>query len=184
MRKANEIITYSGACFDPFTPTAADIRIWDIAHALPFLCRANGHFTQFYSVGQHSLNCMREAEGRGLSPRIQLFALLHDATECYLSDITRPVKTHLPEYVAAEHRLMTVIFEALCGFLPEEEEWQLVREIDDTLLYHEFYRLRGEPLFERVPPLHFPLSTEFEDFSAVERQLLDAYELLAKICSV
>ena len=49
-------MTYSKIMFDPLQPDTALIDIQDIAHALSMLCRANGHFPIFYSVGQHSIN--------------------------------------------------------------------------------------------------------------------------------
>ena len=50
----SEIMTYTKKMFDPLQPNAELIDIEDIAHALSMLCRANGHFRSFYSVGQHS----------------------------------------------------------------------------------------------------------------------------------
>ena len=58
----SRILTYTKKMFDPLRPDAALIDIRDIAHALSMLCRANGHFKTFYSVGQHSINCAKEAE--------------------------------------------------------------------------------------------------------------------------
>ena len=85
------IITISKKRFSPLQAEAGDIEITDIAHALSLLCRANGYTRHFYSVAQHSLNCAAEAKARGLSEDIQLACLLHDASEAYISDITRPV---------------------------------------------------------------------------------------------
>ena len=56
-----EIKTYTGIMFDPIVPESEKIDIVDIAHALSMLCRGNGHMKHFYSVGQHSVNCMMEA---------------------------------------------------------------------------------------------------------------------------
>ena len=95
----SEILTYTGIMFDPINPNADLIYIRDIAHALSLLCRANGHFKHFYSVGQHSINCAIEARARGFSARTQLGCLLHDGSEAYLSDVTRPVKVLMPEYL-------------------------------------------------------------------------------------
>ena len=75
----SRILTHSKIMFDPLHPEAELIEITDIAHALSMLCRANGHFQSFYSVGQHCINCMLEAKARGYSERVQLGCLLHDA---------------------------------------------------------------------------------------------------------
>ena len=79
------ITTYSGEAFDPAQPDSQKIHIADIAHALSLLCRANGHFKRFYSVGQHCVNCALEAQARGYRPQVQLACLLHDASEAYLA---------------------------------------------------------------------------------------------------
>ena len=51
----SSIKTYTGVMFDPLNPESELIDILDIAHALSMLCRANGHFRNFYSVGQHCI---------------------------------------------------------------------------------------------------------------------------------
>ena len=89
------ILTYKKKEFYPLSPKTEDIDIEDIAHALSLLCRANGHFKHFYSVGLHSLNCAYEAMARGYSENVVLGCLLHDGSEAYLADITRPVKKPL-----------------------------------------------------------------------------------------
>ena len=83
---------------NPLCPKQEEIRIEDIAHAQSLMTRANGHFPEFYSVGQHSIACAREAIARNYSSRVVLACLLHDGSEAYLSDITRPVKGELSEY--------------------------------------------------------------------------------------
>ena len=90
--------TFSGKKFDPMHMNSEDVSLEDLAHALSLLCRGGGHLKYFYSVGQHSINCMKEARARGWSKRVQLACLLHDASEAYIADIIRPVKVHLPEY--------------------------------------------------------------------------------------
>jgi 5'-deoxynucleotidase YfbR-like HD superfamily hydrolase len=105
------IKTYTGVMFDPLYPESELIDILDIAHALSMLCRANGHFRSFYSVGQHCINCAMEAKARGYSERVQLACLLHDASEAYLSDVTRPVKHELPKYLEIEKPLQESIWQ-------------------------------------------------------------------------
>ena len=78
------ITTYTGKHFEPTNPDPELIRIEDIAHALSMLCRGNGHVKTFWSVGQHCICCAREAAARGLSNRMVLVCLLHDASECYM----------------------------------------------------------------------------------------------------
>jgi len=103
--------TFSGKKFDPMHMNSEDVSLKDLAHALSLLCRGGGHLKYFYSVGQHSINCMKEARARGWSKRVQLACLLHDASEAYIADIIRPVKAHLPEYYKIESKIMTCIFD-------------------------------------------------------------------------
>lgn len=86
------ITTYSKIHFTPLAPKKSQILIEDIVHAQSLMTRANGHFPEFYSVAQHSIACGREAIARGYSGRLVLACLIHDGSEAYLSDITRPVK--------------------------------------------------------------------------------------------
>lgn len=93
------IMTDSKIHFTPHNPNKDDININDIAHALAHMCRANGHFNSFYSVTQHSINCSLEARAKGYPKDVQLACLLHDASEAYMSDITRPVKKLVTQYL-------------------------------------------------------------------------------------
>lgn len=101
VEKSGWIQTYSGVKFEILDPTIAMIKRADIAHGLSMICRFNGHTRWFYSVAQHSLLVMElvklELERVKLfSPaknlQILLHALLHDASEAYIGDVTRPLK--------------------------------------------------------------------------------------------
>ena len=178
MRNPNEIRTYHGIDMDPFAAKEQQINIKDIAHALSLLCRANGHISRFYSVAQHCLNCEKEAEARGYSKRVRMFCLLHDATECYISDVTRPVKRRFPLYYEAEENLAQVIYKSLVGFLPDELEKKLVGEVDDCLLYYEFLSLCGVSFFDNEPKLCGDLKFDFEDFDLVKQRFINRYNSL------
>lgn len=172
------IITYTKTRFSPLAAKEEDINIHDIAHALSLMCRANGHIKHFYSVAQHSINCAIEASARGLSERIQLACLLHDASEAYLSDVTRPIKRNLPQYLVFEEALQSKIFiKFQLSDLTEEEQGH-VKNIDDTLLYYEFLELMGEMIFPEEPQLTSSLSFDRVDFEHVERQFINMYKML------
>ncbi len=171
----SEILTYSGIMFDPLHPDPELIRVRDIAHALSFLCRANGHFPTFYSVAQHSVACCREAVARGDSKKIQLACLLHDASEAYLSDVTRPVKAEMPLYLELEAPLQDAIWNKWLSEPLTEEEYRRVFEIDDTLLYHEFLTHTGMALQESAPAIASHPRFVYEDFGKVEQEFLDLF---------
>lgn len=141
MRKGDFILTGQGVEFYPLDPRKEEILIEDIAHALAFTCRGNGHLKSFYSVAQHSIYCAREAKLRGYSKRVQLACLLHDGSEAYMSDITRPVKKELSEYLIIEEKLQNFIYECYgLGDLSEEELKQ-VKTVDDAMLKYEMKSL-------------------------------------------
>ena len=137
--------TYTGNKIDPMSMTASDISIQDIAHALSLTCRGGGHVSYFFSVAQHSINCMNEAKARGWSERLQLACLLHDASEAYISDIIRPVKAHLSNYLEIESSIMNVILERFGLADLSEEENAMWKQIDDDMMNFELKNLmKGE----------------------------------------
>lgn len=69
---------------------------------------------------------MEEAKIRGYSRRVQLACLLHDASEAYLSDVTRPVKQEIPKYLEIEKPLQEAIWKKYLGDLLTEEEYEQV----------------------------------------------------------
>jgi uncharacterized protein len=84
------ILTRSGLMVPLDQPAPHHIRLGDIAHALARIPRFNGHTTAQWSVADHSLLVL-ELLPAGLPADIMLAALLHDAHEAYLGDITSPV---------------------------------------------------------------------------------------------
>ena len=174
-------MTHSKKMFDPLHPKAELIDIEDIAHALAMLCRANGHFKTFYSVCQHSINCMREAAARGYSNKVQLGCLLHDASEAYLSDVTRPVKAELPQYKLIEEPLQEVIWNKWLDAPLTEQEYKQVFEIDDAILAHEFINLMGEAIFDVTPELQSQPQFAFTGFAECTEEFLTLFRALTAI---
>lgn len=173
---ADYITTYTKIHFTPLEPEKEEISVEDIAHALSLMCRANGHFPEFYSVAQHCIHCCAEAKARGLSGRVVLACLLHDAGEAYLADITRPVKKNLPEYQRIEEGLLLAIYSRFLGSGLTAEEECLVKAVDDELLYHEFYHYMGEKLMDEPPKLLTRPEFMERPFHEVEEEYIRTYE--------
>jgi Predicted hydrolases of HD superfamily len=172
------IRTFSGIRFDPLNPDEQNIRLEDIAHSLSLLCRANGHFSDFFSVGRHSLNCEAEAKARELTTRVRLACLLHDASEAYISDLTRPVKSELPAYWAIEDRLLEAVYRrfGLSYLSPDESE--LVKDIDDSMMYYEFIHFTGEQVLDYTPTLISSPRYDATPFNDVEEEFLSTVRQL------
>lgn len=170
--------TYTGLVFEPMYMTADNIRAEDIAHALSLLCRGGGHIRHFYSVGQHSMNCASEALARGWSSRVGLACLLHDASEAYISDIIRPVKKHLTNYLEIESMIMEAVLTHFgLGTLTEEERRQ-VRQIDDEMLMYELHGLMPEIHIQSLPRMQLEPDLSEKSFMEVEKAFL---EMLRKL---
>lgn len=99
----------SAKVIDLTNPAPGLIRIDDIALALSRICRFAGHTLRFYSVAEHCVMVSRL-----VPPEAALPALLHDASEAYLGDVTMPLKAVLPAYKAIEHRMEQAIDAAFC----------------------------------------------------------------------
>ena len=174
------ITTIGGRSFDPLSPDLNDIDIHDIAHSLSLICRANGHFSRFFSVARHCINCASEAKARGYGARVQLLCLLHDATEAYVGDMTRPLKRQLPYYCECESRLHGQILDRFGIPCENDEENKIVREIDDCMLYHEFLIFNGDKLFDEPPEIHIEIAHSEKEFSQTKDEFLALFEKLMK----
>ena len=98
------IMLQSGAWFDFAAPHSSPFTIEDIAHGLSNICRYSGQCNGFYSVAEHSLLVSETVIG------FELEALMHDAAEAFLGDITRPLKQMLPDYKRIEGEVERAIF--------------------------------------------------------------------------
>lgn len=127
------ISTFSGRCFWPLDPKVEDLSLMDIAHSLSMQCRYTGHTRVFYSVAQHSCLVAREC-----SKENQKVGLLHDAPEAYITDLARPIKRFMPEYVAVENRIWQAVARRwqLPHVIPDE-----VKAIDNAILEDERMQL-------------------------------------------
>lgn len=175
MESMGAITTYTGHKFDPMNPQMETLDIRDIAHALSLTCRGNGHVKQFFSVGQHCIMCAREAMARGYSKRVVLGCLLHDASEAYMSDVPRPFKEMLPEYVKLEEKLIDLIYMRFIGSTLSEEELRLVSKVDDAVLYYDMLELFGVPWGEKSA-LEVEPDYTIQPFEEVEQTYLKLFE--------
>ena len=99
------IMLQSGAWFDFVDPEASDFSIEDIAAGLSNTCRYSGQCSGFYSVAEHSLLVSEVAHDHSYA------ALMHDAAEAFIGDITRPLKQLLPDFKRIEARVEKAIFD-------------------------------------------------------------------------
>lgn len=138
------IRTWSGGRFDFAAPSAADIRLEDIAHALGQLCRFTGHTSSFYSVAEHSVHVSHL-----VPPEHARWALLHDAAEAYIGDVARPLKltAGMDGYRELEARVEAAVLEAF-GVELTPEAVEAVKKADLQMLSLEARELLGVEDFE------------------------------------
>jgi uncharacterized protein len=103
--KGPRIMLASGRWFDLLDPHGSDFTIEDIAHGLSLVCRYAGQCHSYFSVAEHSLLVTSVAD------TFKYEALLHDAAEAFIGDITRPLKQLLPEYKRIEALVEDAVIE-------------------------------------------------------------------------
>lgn len=131
MKNSCWIQTYTGRKFYPLNPAAEDICWVDIAHALSNICRFTGHCSEFYSVAQHCV-----IASQIVTPKNKLWALLHDASEAYICDVSSPIKKDdcFKPYREIEKNIMDVVMDA-CELSREQPDE--ISKIDLLLLRTE-----------------------------------------------
>lgn len=132
--------TYTGRKFYPKEPARTNICINDIAHALSYQCRYNGHTRKFYSVAEHSVLLAREAKDLAYPTEFIMTALLHDAAEAYIGDLPGPIKDALPEFNWMEDQLNDRIARHFPIVYPFPHE---IIELDNQIVHDERTMLMG-----------------------------------------
>lgn len=143
------ILTSTKKRFDFLNPRVEDVELSDIAFALSHINRYTGHVGP-YSVASHSLHVARIVETVLGRADLVLEALLHDAHEAYVGDVTAPLKRLLPEFQTIEARVDAVIREVFK--LPRELS-PLVQKADLMALHDEAMVFYGK---NEVADWHIP----------------------------
>jgi 5'-deoxynucleotidase YfbR-like HD superfamily hydrolase len=171
------IQTFRGLTFNLLEPREDDICIDDIAHALSNQCRFTGHTRFFYSVADHSTQVSQL-----VPPQFAMWGLLHDASEAYIADMSRPLKHGTPLgkiYKQVEEKVMRVVCQKFGLEWPEPPE---VKVADNIMLLTEQRDLLGrqaKPWVDKATPLPYrikPLTPE-----EAEHEFLDRFYALGGV---
>ena len=79
-------------------PDCRPVDVADIAHHLAIINRFAGATVRPYSVAEHSLFCSEIAQRHGCTLGLQMAALMHDAHEAYVGDVSSPVKQAINQH--------------------------------------------------------------------------------------
>lgn len=118
-----------GGYFDFLNPSKSEYTIDTIATALSNLCRYTGHVTRFYSVAEHSV-----LVSRIVPAKYALEALLHDASEAFVGDVSSPLKKLLDRYQEIEDEVQKSIAEKFNLVYPFPDE---IHKADKQLYWSE-----------------------------------------------
>jgi len=146
--------TYRGIKFDLLNPQPSMVDPLDLVISLAHICRFTGHTGELYSVAQHSVLVSQLAENLANEKwgddcqeheRIRLLAaklgLMHDASEAYTNDLSRPLRHIEPlgsAFKAIEDKVRRAIFIKFNLQWPAQSDlWKLVKFADDCLLLTE-----------------------------------------------
>lgn len=129
--------TYLGKKYNLYAPDPKDIDILDIAHALAYSNRFNGHGRWFYSIAQHSIHVSDL-----LPTELRLQGLMHDAAEAYTGDVIRPLKSK--EYSEFEHMHLKLIYQKFGIKYPFDPQVKLT---DTRILLNEARDVMGGQAF-------------------------------------
>lgn len=103
------IRTYSGKYVNVLSFKEDDVHTLDIAFGLAASMRFGGHNMIPVNVLQHSLDTHDIVSRLTDNTDTLLAALLHDAPEAYLSDLSSPIKRLMPEYIEVEESMLKTI---------------------------------------------------------------------------
>ena len=101
---------------------------------------------------------------------------MHDGSEVYLSDVTRPIKKELTYYLEVEDVLQNVIWKHFIQRDLTKEETKLVFEIDDEMLSLELKELLNDEINWDYLKLHRKVDLSFVAFETIENEFIEFYK--------
>lgn len=167
MEQTKTSISTLNRFFDFANPEEFEYDIGEIAHALSNICRYTGHVHGFYSVAEHSV-----LASYLVPEKYALEALLHDASEAFCGDVSKPLKAMLPEYKVIEDRVQTAIAKNFSLQYPFPEEvhkadaqmyWTERRGIAKSKVIDTLWN-QGSGAVKKVDPLGWPPSVAYKRF--------------------
>lgn len=174
----NTIITSTGNYVDFVDPKPETIDIRDIAKGLSNCCRFAGQ-CDFYSVAEHSVLAANIALTRTGNELFALSCLLHDASEAYTGDVSKPLKIMLPEFKKIEDRLQRVIEQkfSLPRFSEEGKkiDLELLKFEKEFLFSGDFNMWSG---FDLIDDIREPISIVHYKPRVIENMFLRLFESL------
>ena len=94
--------------------------------------------------------------------------LLHDASECYLSDVPRPFKKTLSGYKEQEKNLLDLIYQKYLGSPLNAKE-------EHDMLWFDLTYLLNEPQERAAPEIHITIDYTVRAFEETEKEYLELY---------
>lgn len=182
-RKGNWMETYTGK-FYPIDPISSEVNLNDIAHSLSLICRFGGQCRHFYSVAQHCLNVYQDLENLGFDYQIQLYGLLHDASEAYIGDIITMLKSEIPKYKIFERNVETAIYKKFGLTYPSEKIHKIIKKSDIEIFCNELEHLMNnvDNWSSKYPHRKLEIDTSFRDMKEVEAEyIITANRLIKKL---
>ena len=177
------IKTYTKEDFSLINVDTSKIHLEDIAHSLSLTCRFAGQVDRFYSVAEHSINCLIISEYFNYSNKEQLYTLLHDASEAYICDIPSPLKKLLPDYKKYEKNLQNKIFDAFNLERLSDDEYKKIKKIDEICFHKEWSYFMDPNYHTELSDIFVPnLSFQARNMKDVESDFNEkAKELIKKV---
>lgn len=131
----------SGKFLDVMNPDPNNITLDAIAHALSLTCRFSGHCDSLWSVASHTILVSRRLHDLGESYTVQLAGLHHDDAEFAVTDLPRPIKPFVADFVMIENRVLDAVLKALglealpvhSSAVKGADDWALAQEAGELM---------------------------------------------------
>lgn len=178
--------TYSGVLIDPGDIKPEQINLIDITHHLTNENRFGRAlpFDIHYSVAEHSMYLAAYVYKTTESIELARCALMHDAAEAYLGDITTGLKRYLHDYKVLESKLDFTIHEK---YNISVKHHDYISSLDKRIIMDEIRCLRPEfyHIYQkkgRQPLGLYDMALRDHPAGKVPKQVV--YETFLKLCEL